>query len=357
MIRFLASLRIFLASLFLLFLALAIDPSPAAADPLPPPGPVVKVDAGVRPPQVVQVQQPAPAVKTPLPTPDGDPLAFAAAAEKAANDASSGDAAARRRAVGLLVALLLVGLAFAARRFLPLARWPWMHGREAHIAIPLAAGLTTAAERLWAGDAWLVVIVGGVVEVAFAAFAMAYPVKQQKQGEGTATPPSTSAATPPPPPGPLQAAGWLLPLLFCASLLGTGCGYCKVQANVQTPRCQLQASSISCGKALGAAMLTAVESTKLWTALISNGTNWVADVLAVAAAIGPGGWEAVVCELSAIRAYLAALVGLPASSPLSTLAPALMTKIDAVLKLEMRTILNVAAAPAAPAPVPAAATP
>jgi hypothetical protein len=144
----------------------------------------------------------------------------------------------------------------------------------------------------------------------------------------------------------------ILPWLLVSSLFLSGCisAFCKKPENVHQPKCQLQSESLDCGKALGAKYLTVMQSGALWSALISNGTNWMADIELIAANFGPGGWEAIVCEASAIKNYIIAELGLPASSPIKEVAPAILVKIETVLKVNPRPVINAPAAPKAPAP-------
>ena len=118
-------------------------------------------------------------------------------------------------------------------------------------------------------------------------------------------PPLEQAALPVTDPDPVDApivppAAAALLIFGLASTLLTGC-FCKITENVQSPRCQLQQATVDCAKLAAASIATVQNAQDIWNAVSNNGTNYVGDLLAIAAKIGSGGWEFVTCELAAMR--------------------------------------------------------
>ncbi len=191
---------------FLALLALLLAPALALADPLPTGKPdsaiaaptLPKADAAVAPvaaPTITTtVATSTTTTKPALPGVDTDPAGYVSAAQRAADE----------HQWALLISLLLAGLAFAARRFLP--GIAWVQSRVGTLVLPLAAGLAAASERLYQGAHAGSVIVAGVVTALLAAGAMINPKKPEANGTKLSIPDS-------------HFGGWLLPLLFCVPFI------------------------------------------------------------------------------------------------------------------------------------------
>ena len=131
---------------------------------------------------------------------------------------------------------------------------------------------------------------------------------------------------------------WLLPLLFCTPFL-QGCAYCKDVANVHSPRCQLQRASLDCAQLAAQKTFTVENASKVVSAIVANGPNWIADLEVLAATYGEGGWEFVVCEAAALKVYFE-----NTQSPKSLLqAPVALERVKTILAKHPRTIINPAA--------------
>lgn len=123
-----------------------------------------------------------------------------------------------------------------------------------------------------------------------------------------------------------------LPILSAVAALFAGCSFCKEVVNVETPRCQLQQATVDCAKLAAASVATVQNAQDVWGAVLNNGTNYVGDLLAIAAKIGSGGWEFVTCELAAMKAAYSEAAAIPASSAVREAGPGVVARIDAVLK-------------------------
>lgn len=149
-----------------------------------------------------------------------------------------------------------------------------------------------------------------------------------KQPETKPAPPASPTSPTPPPPLAAAFAAAAMVIAFVGLGLSTaGCNVnCKDPINANNAQCKLEQSTIDCAKSASGISNVSALAAEIFGILVSNGANYMADLVALAAKIGTDGVAFVVCEASAIDAYFIAIAP-PTASTAPTAADTLNSKL------------------------------